>query len=106
MASDALAGYNEQLEYNLSEEGQFTETGVYDPSGIAEDITGIFDDHTFRGEKDPGNSKSKLNGARFVVYEIVDFDIELNIEFTIRGETYEIDYVEKDKQGAQVLWLL
>lgn len=106
MASDALAGYNEQLEYILSEEGQFTETGVYDPSGIAEDITGIFDDHTFRGDKDQGNAKSKLNRARFIVFEIVDFDIELNIEITIRSETYTIHYIDKDKQGAQVLWLL
>ena len=108
MASDALEVYDEQLEYILSEDAHFTVTAIYDPTGSPSTISGVFDDHTFRGNKDGGNVYQKKVGKRFVVKSILDFDIYTDKELTINLDTpvtYEIDYVARDFYGAQVLWL-
>ena len=105
MSSDALDIYDEQLDFILGSEGHTTEPGIYDPDGTAQTIYGVFDDHTFRGNKDAGNIKQKTDGPRFVVAESISFDIYTDKILKIRAIDYTIQYVDNDENGAQVIWL-
>ena len=108
MSAEALAIFNTHLAEQLGENGVFTESGVYDPDGDAVDLTGVFDDHTFKGSaKDGGNNNQQKEGARFIVASMTDFDLYDNKQLFLsyRNKTYTIEYVERDESGAQVLWL-
>jgi len=108
MSASSLQIYSDQLKYNLSEYGNFTEPAVYDPDGSAQPLTGIYDSITFRNTgKDSGGNVNKGAQCIFMVFEILDFDIYLKKQITLtdRSKTYTINYIEKDETGAQVLWL-
>jgi len=112
MSSDALDIYREHLDEQLGVNAPATEEAVFDPDGLAISIYGVFDDNTFRSGADRNNNFPKSAGARFTISQlpsaIVSFDVYLNfnIYFPYRGKLYKIEYIEKDEQGAQVLWLV
>jgi len=108
MSSDTLDIFEEQLNAQLGEDGIFTEIAIYDPTATAQIIYGVFDDATTRDNKDGSNNYQKNEYKRFIVSQILDFDIynKTKIELTKRNKTYTIDYIEKDLQGVQVLWLV
>ncbi|HUT44192.1 MAG TPA: hypothetical protein VMW95_07625 [Desulfobacterales bacterium] len=106
MSTNALNTYNSQLETILGSSGQFTEEAIYDPSGVDEAIIyGVFDDHTFRGDKDGGNVRPKLDGPRFITADTLTFDIYDNKELQVKGVQYKIQYIDKDEQGFFTIWL-
>ena len=109
MTADALQIYEDQLSEILGEEGHFTESALFDPSGDDEaTIYGIFDHNSNKGQKDSGNAKQKISDPHFIVKEspfAQTKDVYQNKIITIRDEDYIIYYVSFDKTGAQVLWL-
>ena len=108
MSSDTLDIYDAQLSEQLGSDGVFTENAVYDPTGSALPLAGVFDDNTKKDNKDGANVYQKNEFKRFIVSEILDFDIYLKKQITLtkRAKTYTIDYIDKDLQGVQVLWLV
>lgn len=109
MTIDALNAFESQKAEQLGENGTFTEHAVYDPGGADVDLYGIFDKGTIRVDKGAGNVEQKKSTPRFVVSDI-DFDFNIytdkELELTHRNETYKIQEIEKDVQGAPVLWLV
>lgn len=112
MSSDTLSIYSETLAAQLGEDGIFTERAVIDPDGIHGDpveIWGIFEDNTKVGNKDSGHVEQKTTGPRFITASISNIDVydDYAITFPDRGEEYKfiIQYINRDMQGAQVLWL-
>jgi len=106
MTSSALNTYDTQLTNILGENGQFTEEAVYDPSGVDEAIIyGVFDDHTFRGNKDGGNVSAKLDGPRFIAAESMTLNIYLDKTLQVRGDDYIIQYIDKCTAGFVTIWL-
>ena len=108
MSTEALDIFEEHLTAQLGEDGIFTENAVYDPTGTALNISGVFDDANTRENKDGANVFQKNEYKRFIVSDILDFNIysDTKIFLTKRNITYKIDYIEKDLQGVQVLWLV
>ncbi len=112
MSTDALDIYAEQLQEQLGENGNGTESGLLSPDGVkVVKIWGWFEHNTFRSGRDTAKQVPKREGARFITagkQELGDFDVYNNIEiyFPYRDETYIIQYAEKDDNGAQVLWLV
>lgn len=110
MSTDALDIYREHLNEQMSENGSFTEPAVIDPSGELEvSVYGIFDENYIQENKDGGNAKQKNITARFYLSELpLSYDdlLNLDIQLTYRDETYSIDYVSKDAEGLNVLWLV
>jgi hypothetical protein len=115
MSSDTLNIYREHLDEQLGVNAPATEEAVIDPSGTLEaNLYGVFDDNTFRSGADRNNNFPKSAGARFTISKIPDnmkdenFDIYTNVSiyFPYRDKTYLIQYIEKDEQGAQVLWMV
>ena len=108
MSTDALDIYKTTLEEQLSSSGVFTEpaTFIYDDEEI--EITGIFDDSKIRNNKDSANVFQKKSGPRFVVsdfnYDIDVYD-DVILTLTYRDISYTIDEIDRDTQGAAVLWL-
>jgi hypothetical protein len=111
MSSDALDIYREHLNEQLGENASISERAVFDPNGLAIDIYGVFDDNTFRSGQDTANQNPKREGARFTISQmpvtVIDFDVYTDVEiyFPYRDKTFKINFIEKDEQGAQVLWL-
>ena len=107
MTTDAINIHAAHLTAQLGEDGVFTECAVYDPTGAAVDIYGIFDDNTYRGNKDSANVYQEITGPRFVVSSILDFEIydDQTLHLASNDTTYIIDYVDTDEKGAQVIWL-
>ena len=70
-------------------------------------LSGVFDENNFRGNKDVAGVQQKKDGARFIVSEITAFDLYENVQLYLsyRDKMYTIQEVERDEQGAQVLWL-
>ena len=108
MTSSALDIYKLHLTEQLGEDGVFTETAIFDPSGVDVPLSGVFDENNFRGNKDVAGVQQKKDGARFIVSEITAFDLYNNVQLylTYRNKMYTIQEVERDEQGAQVLWLV
>ena len=108
MTSSALDIYKLHLTEQLGENGVFTETAIFDPSGADVTLSGVFDENNFRGNKNTTNIQQKKDGARFVVSEIITFDLYENVQLYLsyRDKMYTIQEVERDEQGAQVLWLV
>jgi hypothetical protein len=102
-----LQTYQDNLDYIIGENGNFTEQAVYDPSGLDEIIYGIFDLVDYRADKDSSGNQKKQSRAHFVVSSAPDFDIysEKFLHLVERGETYQISYIEKDLNGVQKIWL-
>jgi hypothetical protein len=112
MSSDALDIYRDHLDEQLGVNAPATEEAVIDPSGTLEThIYGVFDDNTFRNGQDTANQYPKREGARFTISQIpasmTNFDVyaNINIYLPYRDKTFIIQYIETDKQGAQVIWL-
>jgi hypothetical protein len=109
MSSDALQIYQEHQDEQFGENSPFTEMAVFDPDGLSIDIWGVFDDNTFRDGQGRGNFNPKRSGARFVISQmpVTGFDVytDYQLSFPERSLLFKIEYAEKDKQGAQVLWL-
>jgi len=105
MSSNALEIYDDQLNFILGVNGHHTESAIYDPEDLAVTIYGVFDDHTFRGNKDAGNVKQKITGPRFVVSESMTFNVYKDKILQVRETNYTIQYIDKDENGAQVIWL-
>ncbi|HQO00685.1 MAG TPA: hypothetical protein PLI62_00340 [Spirochaetota bacterium] len=110
MSIEALDIFRTHLNEILGTDSPISEPATYDPSGTDEaDLSGVFDDNTFKsgGATAPGRNTPKREGARFIVSEIVDFDIYENKEIYLpyRERTFIIHYIEHDASGAQVLWL-
>jgi hypothetical protein len=102
--------YRDNLEYQMGENGNFTEPAVYDPSGIDESIIfGIFDDVSFQdsGSDVTGSKKKNTKAVFMVTYKPANFDIYDNkrLYFSDRGKSYLIEYMETDDEGIQKLWL-
>ncbi len=108
MSVDALAAYNAHLSEQLGVNGVFTEPAVYDPDDEALTLYGIYDDTYLPTNKDSANVMQKNIGARFIVKEVIAFDIyeSKRLTLTNRSLTFTIDYVGKDIQGTTVLWLV
>jgi hypothetical protein len=108
MSTEAINIHSTQLAYQLGEEGVFTERAVYDPDGSALDVYGIFDDNTYRGDKDAANVFQHITGPRFVVSSITTFDIYDNkiLYIVSKDRNYTIDYIDTDEKGALVIWLI
>ena len=108
MTSSALDIYKLHLTEQLGENGVFTETAIFDPSGADVTLSGVFDENNFRGNKDVAGVQQKKDGARFIVSEITTFDLYNNVQLYLsyRDKMYTIQEVERDEQGAQVLWLV
>mgnify|MGYP001024832004 FL=1 len=108
MTSSALDIYKLHLTEQLGENGVFTETAIFDPSGADVTLSGVFDENNFRGNKNTTGVQQKKDGARFVVSEIITFDLYENVQLYLsyRDKMYTIQEVERDEQGAQVLWLV
>lgn len=102
-----LQTYQDNLDYIMGENGNFTEQAVYDPSGLDEIIYGVFDVVDYRADKDASGNQKKVSRAHFVVSQAPDFDIysEKELHLVERGETYKISYIEKDINGVQKIWL-
>lgn len=101
--------YKQMLCEELGPDGIFTEPAIYDPTGTAIELNGIFDENNFRNNRGPGRVEQKKDGPRFIVCEI-DFDIDIYEDMKIylshRDKTFTIHEIDYDEQGAQVLWLL
>ena len=108
MTTSALDIYKLHLTEQLGENGVFTETAIFDPSGVDVPLSGVFDENNFRGNKDVAGVQQKKDGARFIVSEITAFDLYENVQLYLsyRDKMYTIQEVERDEQGAQVLWLV
>jgi len=110
MTTEALDYFNDSLKEQLGGNGVFTETAVFDPSGDEEiEITGVFDKNVFKNAKGNGHVDGLQTGPRFVVSEInFVFDVYADKELYLpyRNETYKIQLIEPDENGAQVLWLV
>ena len=112
MTTNALDIYKLHLTEQLGENGVFTETAIFDPSGADVTLSGVFDENNFRGNKDAAGVHAgvqmKKDGARFIVSEITTFDLYDNVQLylTYRDKMYTIQEVERDEQGVQVLWLV
>jgi len=112
MSSDALNIYREHLNYQLGEDGAFTQLAIFDPSGLAIEIYGVFDDNTFRQGADTAGQRPKKEGARFILSfvptELEGFDVYANYNIYLEHENkqFKVEYMEKDSTGAQVLWLV
>lgn len=108
MSSDALAVHQSTLAAQLGEGSPVTVQAILDPSGEKEaTVYGWFEDHEYNGDKDSGNVTQKRDGKRFVCATIPAFDVyqDLQIYFPDTDESYTVQSVDRDKQGAQVLWL-
>lgn len=113
MSSDALAIYAGTLSEQLGKDGEFSERAVIDPDGVHGDpveIWGVFEENTKIGNKDSGHVEQKTTGPRFITASIGDIDVydDYEITFPDRGVEYKfvIQYVNRDLQGTQVLWLV
>ena len=109
MSTEALDIYKDTLIEQLGEDSPVTEPGIIDPDGEALEVFGVFDDNVFKGAKGGGNITPKKSGPRFIVAELpegIDIYSDVNIYFSYRDKTYKIQYIEPDKQGAQVIWLV
>jgi len=108
MTTAALDIYQGHLDSQLGSGGVFTEPAVFDPSGAAVTIYGIFDKNKIRTNKGSGNVQQKKSGPRFIVSDI-DFTIDIyenkTLYLSYRDETYIIDEIDRDDAGAQVIWL-
>lgn len=108
MTLSALDIYKLHLNEELGENGVFAEPAIFDPSGINElELSGVFDENNFRGNVDTAGIQKKKDGARFIVSTMTTFDLYNNVQLYLsyRNLTYTIQEVERDAQGAQVLWL-
>ena len=108
MSSDALAVHQSTLAAQLGEESPVTVRAILDPSGTEEaTVYGWLEEHEYNGDKDSGNVTQKRDGKRFVCATIPAFDVYLNLQiyFPDTDETYLVQSVDRDKHGAQVLWL-
>lgn len=109
MSDEVLDIYDLTLAEQLGQNGVFTTSAVYDPDGSAVTLYGIYENNTFRADEGGGNVEVKKSGPRFIVSEIDD-DIDLyeDIELYIAraSRTFVIQYIDRDYQGAQVLWLV
>ena len=108
MTSSALDIYKLHLTAQVGENSPFTETAIYDPSGADVTLYGVFDDNTYRSYKDAANVVQKKSSPRFIVSEnVTGFDVyaDKDLFLTYRNRTYKIEFVDKDEQGLQVLWL-
>ena len=108
MTSSALDIYKLHLTEELGENSPVTEPAIFDPSGVDVTLSGVFDENNFRGNKDVAGVQQKKDGARFIVSEITTFDLYNNVQLYLsyRDKMYTIQEVERDEQGAQVLWLV
>lgn len=100
--------HQEQLEYIMGEDGTCTEAAIFDPSGIALAIYGIFDNVTFRSTDKDGNGSAKKNTtAVFTVASAPDFNVydRVKLHLTERGTTMTVEYIDRDKTGVQRIWL-
>lgn len=108
MSASALDIYAAHKNEQLGANGVFTESATIDPTGTPVAIYGVYDENTYRGKEGLGHVQPKKDGPRFVVST---FDLALDvyqnktIKFPYRSKTFIIFEVEKDEQGAQVLWL-
>lgn len=103
-----LSVYQEQLDYIMGENGNFTEQAIFDPSGVAQTLYGIFDNITFRSSDKDANSATRKNTiAVFVVASAPDFNIYdgAKLQLTDRAITLTIEYIDRDKTGVQRIWL-
>ena len=108
MTIDALAIHQSTLSAQLGEDSPVTVQAVLDPSGTEEAVVfGWLEDHEYNGDKDSANVNQKRDGKRFICATIPAFDVylDLQIYFPDTGESYTVQSVDRDKQGAQVLWL-
>lgn len=108
MTSSALDIYKLHLSEELGENSPVTEPAIFDPSGADVTLSGVFDENNFRGDKDAAGVQQKKDGARFIVSEITTFGLYENVQLYLsyRDKMYTIQEVERDEQGAQVLWLV
>jgi hypothetical protein len=104
----ALDIYQEQLEYNMGENGQFTEEAIFDPADIAVSLYGIFDEFTYSSKSDSSGNIAKQSRGIFLVSKAPEFDIyeKKQIYLTGRDKMYTIEYIEYDDNGVQKLWLV
>ena len=107
MTTSALDIYDSHLTEQLGENGVFTEPAVFDPSGSALDVYGVYDNSPIRENKDGGNVYQKTKKPRFIISDMIDFDQyeDKEITLTYREETKKIQSITQDENGAQVLWL-
>lgn len=106
MTTSALDIYKLHLTAQVGENSPFTETAIYDPSGADVILYGVFDDNTYRSYKDAANVIQKKSSPRFIVSEnVTGFDVYAEKEIFIRDKNYKIEFVDKDANGLQVLWL-
>ena len=108
MSRDALAVHQSTLAAQLGEESPVTVQAILDPSGTEEaTVYGWLENHEYDGDKDSGNVTQKRDGKRFICATIPAFDVYQNLQiyFPDTDETYFVQSVNRDEQGAQVLWL-
>ena len=109
MTTAALDTFKTVLDNQLGVSGVFTESAIFDPSGAAVTIYGIFEENSFRGDKGGGNVQQKKDGPRFVVSEIgFTFDVydDVSLYLPYRDKTFKIQQIDADAQGVQVIWLV
>jgi len=104
-----LQVYDEQLDFILGEDGNFTEKAVFDPNGQNLEIYGIYDDVSFmlNSPKDSAGNKTKNAKAIFVVKDAPTFSVyeEKKLYLVNRDKTFTVLYIENDVNGVQQLWL-
>ena len=101
--------YDSHLKAQLSEGAPFVEGAIYDPDGIAEPVFGYFDENSRRANKDGGNVRQYMEGARFILMDIDDLNIDIYedkiLKIVSTGDEYIIENYETDTHGVQALWL-
>jgi len=104
----ALDIYKTTLEAQLSSSGVFTEPAEITIDDETIVIYGIFDDTKIRSQGGGGHVQQKKSGPRFIVSEFnyhIDVYDDFEIILTDREMTFIIDEIERDAQGAAVIWL-
>jgi len=101
--------YNETLKAQLGQDSPVTVRALIVPpsGGDVLEIYGWLESHTYNANKDAGNVNQRREAVRFITAQAPEISVYENykINFPDSGKAYTVEYIEKDLNGAQVLWL-
>lgn len=113
MSSDTLEIRRDHLNAQLGEDSPDAELAILDPAGKALPFYGVFDDNAIQGNKDSGNVFQKVKKPRIIVSELPypkdqmeGQDVSLPYRVTADKNIWNINYIQTDAEGAQILWLI
>lgn len=101
----ALTEYSTQLETQI-EDGPFSETFTIDPSGVATEVKGIFDNSYDQGDRDQGNVRQQHKKPRVILASVPSGVTARATQIEVRSQTYTIQKIDEDGNEAVTLWLV